>query len=70
MIIVASTSPIYVNVVVGFFKDSFSGVEQGPGHSVQVGYKKGADVARQNLRFTVQSTPGTASRFVGHVQLS
>ena len=39
-------------------------MEQGPGHSVQVGYQKGADIARQNLVFTVRSTPGTASKFI------
>ena len=48
-------------VVVGFLNASFSGVEQGPGHSVPVGYLKGGIIAGQNLVFNVQSTPGTAS---------
>lgn len=50
-----------LSIVVGFFNDSYSGVEQGPGHSVPVGYQKGAQVDRQNLIFNVVSTPGTAS---------
>ena len=50
--------------VVGFIDASFSGVEQGPGHNVLVGYKKGAAVANQNLVFDVISTPGTASEFI------
>ena len=49
--------------VVGFINATFSGVEQGPGHSVPVGYQKGAAIARQNLVFTVENTPGTASEF-------
>ena len=48
-------------VVVGFLNASFSGVEQGPGHSVPVGYLKGGTIAGQNLVFNVESTPGTAS---------
>ena len=52
------------NSVVGFFNTSFSGVEQGPGHNLPVGYKKGAAVANQNLVFNVRSTPGTASEFI------
>ena len=35
-------------VVVGFFNTSFSGVEQGPSHSIPVGYQKGGAIARQN----------------------
>ena len=54
-------SPTQINVVVGFFHDSFSGVEQGPGHSVPVGYLKGGQVAGQNLVFDVINTLGTAS---------
>ena len=50
-------------LVLGFFQDSFSGIEQGPGHSVQVGYQKGAQVFRQNLVFRVLNTPDTASEF-------
>ena len=52
------------NSVVGFIDASFSGVEQGPGHNVPVGYQKGATVANQNLIFNVRSTPGTASEFI------
>ena len=47
--------------VVGFLNASFSGFEQGSGHSVPVGYLKGGTVAGQNLVFDVRSTPGTAS---------
>ena len=52
------------NSVVGFINASFSGVEQGPGHSVPVGYLKGGTIAGQNLVFDVRSTPGTASEFI------
>ena len=54
---------IFDSTVFGFFQDSFIGLEQGPGHSVQVGYQKGAQVAAQDLAFNVVSTPGTASEF-------
>ena len=47
--------------VVGFLNATFSGVEQGPGHVVPVGYLKGGTVAQQNLEFDVKSIPGTAS---------
>ena len=50
-----------LNIVVGFFEDSFIGVEQGPDHLVQVGYQKGAQIFRQNLEFNIVNTPGTAS---------
>ena len=50
-------------IVFGFFQDSFSGMEQGPGHVVQAGYQKGAAQAGQNLIFSVVDTPGTASEF-------
>ena len=55
---------MYVCTVVGFFNATYSGVEQGPGHSVPVGYIKGAEAANQNLVFNVISTPGTASEFI------
>ena len=50
-------------IVFGFFNDSFVGVEQGQGHTVQAGYLKGAAFAGTNLVFTVMDTPGTASEF-------
>ena len=50
--------------VVGFIDASFSGVEQGPGHSVPVGYLKGGTIAGQNLVFDVRNTPDTASEFI------
>ena len=53
-----------MHTVVGFINASFSGVEQGPGHSVPVGYLKGGTIAGQNLVFDVTSTPGTASEFI------
>ena len=49
--------------VVGFLNASFSGVEQGSGYNVPVGYLKGGTVAGQNLVFDVENTPGTASEF-------
>ena len=52
------------NSVVGFIDPSFSGFEQGPGHSVRVGYLKGGTIAGQNLVFDILSTPGTASEFI------
>jgi hypothetical protein len=54
----------YENSVVGFLNASFTGFEQGPGHSVPVGYLKGGTIAGQNLVFDVRSTQGTASEFV------
>ena len=53
-----------MHTVVGFINASFSGVEQGPGYSVPVGYLKGGTIAGQNLVFDVTSTPGTASEFI------
>ena len=52
------------NSVVGFIDPAFSGPEQGPGHSVPVGYMKGGTIAGQNLVFDVGNTPGTASEFI------
>ena len=52
------------NSVVGFINASFSGPEQGPGHSVPVGYLKGGTIAGQNLVFNVLSTEETASEFI------
>ena len=51
-------------IVFGFFNDSFTGVEQGPGHMVQAGYQKGAAQAGENLVFNIQFTDGTASEFL------
>ena len=48
-------------IVFGFLQDSFSGIEQGPGHMVEVGYQKGAEQAGVNLILNVMSIPGTAS---------
>ena len=47
----------------GFFQDSFTGIEQGPSYSIQVGYQKGAAQAGQNLMFNVEHTQGTARKF-------
>ena len=52
------------NSVVGFINPSFSGFEQGPGHSVPVGYLKGGTIAGQNLVFDVRNIQGTASEFI------
>ena len=54
---------IFDSTVFGFFQDSFIGLEQRPGHLVQVGYQKGAQVAAQNFIFNVVNIPGTASEF-------
>ena len=51
-------------IVFGFFKDSFTGIEQGPGHTIKVGWQKGAAQAGVNLVFNVISTGLTASRFM------
>ena len=49
-----------INVVVGFLNNSFSGVEQGPGHSAPVGYKKGSGSNLvSNLVFNVGNIPGS-----------
>ena len=48
----------------GFFQDSFTGVEQESGYTVQVGYQKGAQVAAQDLEFTVVATDVTASKLI------
>ena len=50
-------------IVFGFFQDSFTGVEQEQGHTVQAGWQKGAAEAGVNLIFNVVNTPGTASEF-------
>ena len=50
-------------IVFGFFNESFVGVEQGQGHTVQVGYLKGAESAGVYLLFNVVDIPGTASEF-------
>ena len=57
------------NSVVGFLNASFSGAEQGPGHSVPVGYLKGGTIAGQNLVFDVTDTPGTASEFIIYIAI-
>ena len=51
--------------VFGFLNDSFSGVEQRPGHSVPVGYLKGASQGpSRNIPFDVTDIPSTASEFI------
>ena len=55
---------LYYYSVFGFLNASFSGVEQGPGHSLPVGYLKGASQGpSRNIPFDVTNTPGTASEF-------
>ena len=51
------------NVVFGFFNDSYIGVEQGQGHTIQAGYQKGAASAGTLLLFNVVDIPDTASEF-------
>ena len=53
-----------LSIVFGFFQDSFTGVEQGPGHMVQAGYQKGAAQAGQNLVFNVMDRTATASELM------
>lgn len=55
---------ILISVVFGFLEDSFIGMEQGQGYTVQVAYLKGADAATTNLQFNVQDIPGTAREFI------
>ena len=50
--------------VVGFLNTSFSGPEQGSGHSVPVGYLKGGMIAGKNLVFNVRNIQGTASELM------
>ena len=50
-------------IVFGFYQDSFVGVEQEQGYTVQTGYQKGAAFVGTNLLFSVISIPGTASEF-------
>ena len=50
--------------VYGWFNDSLTGVEQGPGISVPVGYQKGAAQARQNFVFNIIDQPVTASMYI------
>ena len=47
----------------GWFSDSFTGIEQGPGFSIPVGYQKGAAQAAQNFVFGVADQPVTASMY-------
>ena len=47
----------------GWLNDSITGVEQGPGISIPVGYQKGAAQAAQNLIFNVVDQPGTTSTY-------
>ena len=48
-------------LVFGFFQDSFTGIEQGPGHTVQAGWQKGAAQAGVNLVLNLVNTGITAS---------
>ena len=48
-------------LVFGFLQDSYSGIEQGPAHMVEVGYQKGAEQVGASLILNVVSVPGTAS---------
>ena len=57
-------------LVFGFLNDSFTGVEQGQSHSVQVGYRKGADSAQANLVLNVRHTEGTASECAGVARIA
>ena len=47
--------------VFGWTQESFSGIEQGPAHTLQAGYRKGRETAAWNLVFNVINIPGTAS---------
>ena len=55
---------IMLCIVLGFLSTTFSGVEQGPPHLVQVGYQKGGQIARKGLPFDIVYIGGTASKFV------
>lgn len=51
----------FITAVFGWLQESFSGIEQGPAHALQAGYRKGKETAAQNLVFNVTNLPGTAS---------
>ena len=48
--------------MLGFFQESFSGVERAEPYEIQVGYIKVRDGTAQSLTFTVGATGGTASK--------
>ena len=48
--------------VLGFFEESFTGVEQTEPYEIQVGYSKVRSGSAQQLTFTVITTNGTASK--------
>ena len=54
---------LFCSTVYGWFNDSITGVEQGAGISIPVGYQKGATQAAQNLVFNVIDQPGTARMY-------
>ena len=55
---------VHPSLVFGFFQDTFTGLEQGPGHTVLAGWQKGAAQSGVNLVFNVINTGITASEFI------
>ena len=53
--------------MIGWFQESFTGIEQGPGHVIQAGYRKGRETAARNLIFNVTNIPGTASMYYNNI---
>ena len=52
------------HTVFGWFQDTFSGMERGLRHSLQVGYQKGASHVNNHLQFDVVSRVGSASKLL------
>ena len=57
----------FLLIVFGLFLESFIGVEQVQGYTVQAGYQKGAASAATNLVFNVLNIPGTASVYTSYL---
>lgn len=49
-------------IVLGWYNDSFTGVEQELAYTLQIGYQKGAAQLGQNLVFTVKVVPNQAGK--------
>ena len=50
-----------INIVFGWFKDSYTGKEQELPHVMMAGYQKGAQQARRNLAFTINERIGRSA---------
>ena len=59
-----------MHAVIGFLEGSFSGVEQRQPYVVQIGYQKGAEIARQDFEFDVGYIEDTASEYAINITLA